>query len=270
MRTTSREYLGFTLVEVLVSIAILTMILVMATQITISARDTSLTSQSYLDAERQAGRVYEQLHRDIESMLIRNDLPWRFEQLEGNDECAFFTQRDGYAVGDGGVTDRRISLASYRVVNGALQRGSIGMQFGDKGASGGIEDGFLVMRKDLSPPDPPEENFQTLSDGVVRFELGFLSREEGASNTLRGLPANLEDLRAIVVTLVTIDSKARRVLSDEQLKAIEALFPEPVDGIKAGEEWNEIADDILAKGRGLPESALKRVRVTHRIFPIDS
>lgn len=261
---------GFTLVEVLVSIAILTIILVMATQITISARDTTTTSQRFIDAERQVGRIFGQLQRDFDSMLVRNDIPWQFEKEEGDDRLIFLTQRDGYSIDGGIAADRGISIAHYRVVEGALERGSIGLSFPEKGGGGDLASGFLVLQDDIDFPEPPVENFQVLSEGVLKFEIGFISRNEAGAGASFVLPNKLTDLRAITVTLVTIDPKSGRLLSPEQMSAVSALFPEPANGVRAGEEWSTVVEDILNQGRGLPQAALKQVRVSHRIYPIKS
>jgi len=126
---------GFTLVELLVSVFVLTIIILMVAQLMTSATTITRTGHKQIDTDTQARVVFDRMALDFAQMLKRTDVDYYVKQRSGynghgnghgwgrghngdlgSDQLAFFTQvpgyyPDGYTLGQ----QSSISLVAYRV-----------------------------------------------------------------------------------------------------------------------------------------------------------
>ena len=101
---------AFTLVELLVSMAVLTLLILLVAQLTNSANMTITGSRKHMDSDNEARVVMDRLASDISSMVLRTDVDvivkgWYSASgtnssttaiMPGNDSIYFFSESPGY------------------------------------------------------------------------------------------------------------------------------------------------------------------------------
>jgi hypothetical protein len=124
---------GFTLVELLVSVFVLTAIILLVAQLMTTATAISRTGNKHIDTDTQARAVFDRMALDFAQMLKRTDVDYYLKQRAnynghgnghgwgrggstdlGSDQMAFFTQVPGYNS-TGSSFGSPISLVAYRV-----------------------------------------------------------------------------------------------------------------------------------------------------------
>lgn len=124
---------GFTLIEVMVAVAVLAILIVFFAQLTNSTTAITRAGTRHMDADTQARAVLDRLGFDIGRMIRRNDLDYYIKGLasytghgnghgwgkklqggqQGSDQCAFFASVPGYYSQSSGQSP--ISLIAYRI-----------------------------------------------------------------------------------------------------------------------------------------------------------
>jgi prepilin-type N-terminal cleavage/methylation domain-containing protein len=124
---------GFTLIEIMVAVAVLVILIVFVAQLTNSATAITRLGTKHMDADTQARTVLDRLGFDIGRMIRRNDLDYYVKGpasytghgnghgwgnrlragQQGSDQCAFFASVPGYYPQTSGGSP--ISLVAYRV-----------------------------------------------------------------------------------------------------------------------------------------------------------
>jgi prepilin-type N-terminal cleavage/methylation domain-containing protein len=126
---------GFTLTELLVAVFVVTLIILMVTQLMSSATAITRTGNKHIDTNTQARAVFDRMALDFAQMLKRTDIDYYVKQRTGysghgnghgwgrgrngdlgSDQIAFFSQVPGYYP-DGYTSGQQssISLVAYRV-----------------------------------------------------------------------------------------------------------------------------------------------------------
>jgi prepilin-type N-terminal cleavage/methylation domain-containing protein len=128
---------GFTLVELLVSVFVLTIIILMVAQLMTSATTITRTGNKHIDTDTQARTVFDRMAVDFAQMLKRIDIDYyvkgptnynghgnghgwgrrRQTGQQGSDQLSFFSQVPGYYPSSGAQSP--ISLVVYRIYEGA-------------------------------------------------------------------------------------------------------------------------------------------------------
>ncbi len=123
IRRFSRSRQGaFTLAEMLVSIAVLTLLIVFVNQLVNSASKIATIGNKHMDSDNQARPVLDRMAEDIGGMVKRSDIDYLLKQPNNpqtgsgntskNDQIAFYTQVEGYAPT---TTQSHLSLVAYRI-----------------------------------------------------------------------------------------------------------------------------------------------------------
>ena len=162
--STSRPHGGFTLMELMVAMAITTIIVTVLVSITSIATDTWNRSRSELRAMRQGKAMIESMARDFEALVVRkgNEFEWLYaetpssmpgDRLESSNACdlIFFTAATDRYEGKIGTNDDKggdVSCVAYR------------LDFRDPVDPGGSSDfeTFVLNRKLVDP----NETFENL------------------------------------------------------------------------------------------------------------
>ena len=270
-RATAGTRRGFTLLELMVTMAIISVVLTATASISGHALMVQRGARARLESQRAANALFGQLRHDLAERVQRADTPLRFTRKSGNDELTLITKRYGFAV-QSDSADRRVSIASFRVRDHQLERAAAGFEFGDDPA----------LRPDLAtgtlaliniPPDGPEapadEAFQTLTAGVFRLEFSFLlsSADKPISATR---PADPDQIDAVVVTAASLDPSRRRMLDKEQLDRLAEQFRDAEDGQLPAARWSESTASLTSTLPGFPLDPLQNVRIHQSIFPLRS
>ena len=145
---------GFTLIEILVSVAVLLLIVVLFGQVVNHATTVTRVDNRHVDTDSQARVVLDRISADIGRMLKRTDVDYYVKQptgynghgnghayghkvqtgQQGSDQIAFFTQTQGYYP-SGFTTAQQgpISLIAYRVNEDSTQPAYLRLERMSKG-----------------------------------------------------------------------------------------------------------------------------------------
>ena len=124
---------GFTLIEIMVAVAVLVILILFVAQLTNSVTAITRVGTKHMDADTQARTVLDRMGFDIGRMIRRNDLDYYIKGpagytghgnghgwgkkltggQQGSDQCAFFASVPGYYPQSSGQGP--ISLVAYRV-----------------------------------------------------------------------------------------------------------------------------------------------------------
>lgn len=254
---------GFTLMELMVTMAILTVILLMASQVTESSRNAIRISEGRSLNDAIARRAFDQITRDLSRMIVREDARIEFKGQSGNDKIAFLTQARGLTTTEV-VGERAVSLVSYELVRNTtlgeqLVRGSRGHQFDDS-----AEDA-LNLDPTKPFPDIAPDNLQPVSNNIIRFEVEYLI--EGPTGVTRKTtaPDTNTNLRGLVVSLVTLDDRGRRAVRPDGIANLAAKFTDASNTKNTLETWTKTRDDLTKSSHaGVSREVLQSIRCYQR------
>src|SRR6266545_4325154 len=118
-----RRCAAFTLAELLVSVGVLVLLVLLATQLLNSAATITTLGHKKMDADSQARQVLDRMAIDFAQMIKRSDVdyylkssaapPLRNVPQPGNDQIAFYSAVPGYYPADNYQSP--VSLVAYRV-----------------------------------------------------------------------------------------------------------------------------------------------------------
>jgi prepilin-type N-terminal cleavage/methylation domain-containing protein len=121
-----RKAAGFTLIEMLVSMAVLVLLVLFIAQLFSSATATATMSRKHIDADEAARLVFDRMGSDFASMVRRADVNYIFYKQAnggstqpGNDAMYFYSEAPGYlnpsaAAGTSGSAST-MALVGYRI-----------------------------------------------------------------------------------------------------------------------------------------------------------
>src|ERR1051325_2172329 len=129
-----RTAAGFTIAELLVSIVVVVIITLIASQLMTSATAITRTGHKHFDTDTQARVVFDRMALDFGQMVKRTDVDYYIKQAnnynghgnghgcgrgrnndKGSDQMAFYTQVPGYYPAGSATGQSPISLVAYRV-----------------------------------------------------------------------------------------------------------------------------------------------------------
>jgi prepilin-type N-terminal cleavage/methylation domain-containing protein len=273
----SRLSRGFTLVELLVAIAVLAFIIIMIGQMVGGLSQAMTSNAKRLDATGQARLVFDRLGMDLAALPQRSDLGISFTKAptpatstNSSDSIAFYSTVTGYNG------TRSLALVSYRIQQTTsgrlfqLERGAIGTNW--------TSSGFFQ----IPPPYPslPTSNsdYDVLAPGVFRLAYRFLLKTGALSNTIPAAAQSgslvnndLSQVSGIVVALAALDNNSRLLLTtpSSQLPALAEAF---TDGVATNEPvaaWNAALNQTGGLSiAGIPNQVVQNVCVYQRTFYI--
>jgi prepilin-type N-terminal cleavage/methylation domain-containing protein len=262
---------GFSLVEILVATAVLSILALIIVQvISLTGRAINISSQN-LDAAGQARLVFDRLAIDLAARPDRSDLGMIFTKKTTNaSDCfRFYSQVGGYngARGITAVGYRIQTTNSNRLYQ--LERGATGTDFL---ATAQTPIQFLpqtIGAADAVSTDNPDTDYEVLAKGVFRLEFCYLlaSGKLTIANP-NASPTDFTGISAIVVALGVIDNRSLELLSGgsgTQLAALSNALQKTSDGDDPVSEWNQALSSGLVVS-GIPHAVLQNLRVYERIF----
>jgi prepilin-type N-terminal cleavage/methylation domain-containing protein len=250
---------AFTLTEMLVSIAVLTLLVLMLTQLMNNAAPIAHTANKHIDTDTEARTVFDRMAVDFGKMLKRSDIDYWLKQQgaryypghsaghsngkghtkgttqQGSDQIAFYSQVPGYYPSTGSQSP--ISLVAYRVNTTTYQLERMGKGLLWNGVPGSNTPMvFLPLTIDQTWPAATgtgaDPNYETIGPDVFRFEYYYLLKNglvtDNPWNTDATLTPphtsinGLKDVQAIAVAIAVIDPQSRSLLSLQNLIDLEA------------------------------------------------
>ncbi len=278
---------GFTLIEMLVAMTIFTILLGVMGSFTGQIQQSVGLVSSKVSAERSALEVIQQLDQDLQGRVRVPGAHFYWGKETGNDSLAFYTKRPGFEG------KRSASWIHYRVQPesterpSSLERGVSGLDY----EVGSPEVRTFPVSNSQSFESFPETiapaNYQSLSTQVLRFETAAMwldsqGNSQDPKMKLSGDPPlktdnslDVESLRAMVITIVTLDAKLVRTLTATQKKAIAGQFKDAESTTIASQNgsgtlaaiWSAKAEKFkeLAAATSIPISTARALRVYERI-----
>ena len=241
---------AFTLAEMLVSIAVLTLFVLIMSQLLNSEATIATLGNKRMDADSQGRSVLDRMAVDFGQMVKRSDVDYYLKggtggSQTGNDQIAFYSQVPGYYPPSGSQSP--VSLVAYRVnsLSGAaafnkLERMGKGLLW--NGVSPSITPVvFSPLTISVSWPTATTNNsidsdYEVAGPQVFRFEYYYLLKGQtvGGQTYLSILSYTpwdtritghtaingFQDVSAIGVTIAVIDPQSRASVSDSQLATL--------------------------------------------------
>lgn len=268
-----RTRLAFTLIEMLAAMAVFSLLMVMIFQAILLSSKVVGESEKKADAVAELRWSLDRIGIDLSARPARDDLPYRFEQLPGNDQMDFFSEMTAYIPGSAPGQPRSVSLISYRIdVSGAspprLMRAASYL-FWDAAPTLGF------VPSVSAPLNPPSSiPLDPLAGSVFRMEISFL--EKGTGRLLASAPpgpaALRQSIQGMFVTLAAFDQRTRLALGSPQaqLTALAAEFPDAQDGNDVFREWSDrlTALDALNSATSIAVVHLGGIRLLQRYYDL--
>ncbi len=287
-----RESRGFTLVEMLVAMAVLALIVVLVLQMVNSPADTTTGSRKRIDADAEARGVLDRMGRDFAGMLNRPDADVLFQKNPANDVIYFMSEAPGV-----GSSPSTISLVGYRITtNSALLPGRPVLERLGKALPWDSTNGpvFLtysganttpetnstipgrwsgVIGSDTYDNGSSGTDYQLLSPSVFRFEYCFLNKDGSYSSTnASGASGGLTNVAAVVVALGVLDETSRKIVTNSS-NAPSSLRDPATDtlitnasGLMAAIWKTNVESVSFPSSSGLPKPAASQIRIYQRTF----
>ena len=283
-----RPYAGrkgaFTLLEMLLSLALLSILVITTTQLINGTATFTKESKNRMSADAQARLVFDCMANDFSRIIQRRDVDLCINKQNGNDSIFFFSEVPGYYASSDTSSIAGVSLVGYRInTSNQLERIGKGLTWtgnpssptpgsvkyltftGTTADSGSrIQAWWPVTSPTTTGTDP---DFQVLAPGVYRLEISFLLTN-GTYSSKPYIPPHtsadgLADVSAIIVSLGILDETSRRLVSD--FKPAIAALPDAVEGQPVIETWG--GGNYLTSS-GIPRTAASQLRIYQRFFYI--
>ena len=284
--------MGFSLIEIMFSIAILALLVVMLSRMVGSASTIATLGHKRMDLDSQVRPVLDRLAVDLAQMIKRPDVDYYGKSTTdlqtgagggGNDRFAFFTTglpTAGYYPASGSQSP--VCLVSYRI-NASNTSASFNRT--ERMGKGLLWNGVSTTYKPLmfgpagtlvanwpyvadnTSPDP-DNGYETVGQYVFRFEYCYLLKTTGLLASSAGSPG-MQDVAAIIVTLAAVDPTSRVLLSDANMTTLISRlvdFPtDPTPSTKASDlttSWQAGLDATT----DMPRPAVDGIRIYQRTF----
>jgi hypothetical protein len=284
----SRGYKGaFTLAELLVSIGVLVLLILLATQLLNSAATITTLGHKQMDADSQARQLLDRMAIDFAQMVKRNDVDFFAKgttapnslggTMTGNDQIAFYSTVPGYYPSTGSQSP--VSLVAYRV-NSLI--GAIALNKMERLGKGLVWNGVsatstpvvfwatitsswaAATSSSLADPD-----YEIIGPQVFRFEYCYLLTN-GSFVITPPLDSNgradLSQITAIVADIAVIDSRSKVLLTNAQITTpLASSLTDYTAGMVPGQlraNWQTALDGVTS----LPRPAISGIRLYERYF----
>lgn len=181
-----RQPSGFSIIELLVAMAVFLLIAVVVANIVGSTAQITGLAKRLMGAEAAANQTFDRMTSDFQRAILRPDLPDRIEKRGVNDLLVFYAQGDAYE-GDRGISSIAYDVAYGNGTQAGLMRG-VGGYFWQSGNGtqlpfAGVtparpsEPEATEFAEDANPERPSDDDFEVLGPGVFRFEVVFLLKD---------------------------------------------------------------------------------------------
>ena len=270
---------GFTHVELIVSITVLTVVVVSIARLIGEATALTDSAGRRIEADGQVRRLMDRIAIDLNQMVKRADIDFYLKTSAnpqpGNDQLAFYGEGPGYYPSSGSQSS--ISLVGYRI-NAQNNMERLGKGLVWSGVSSGSSP-LVFLPQTIATTWPtavnnaPDADYEIVATNVFRFEYyywltnGSYSETPWDAGAGHNAPVGMRDVVAIAVGFASIDSKSRNLLSDAQLRTIAASmndFAPSLGPETLVSQWQ----DALNRTNGLPQPALSGIRLHQHWFEL--
>jgi hypothetical protein len=284
---------AFTIVELLVSTAILMILVLLVGRLFSSAAIITTSGYKRIDAEAQIRPLFDRMAIDFSQMVKRSDVDYCLKSASnsqpGNDQIAFYATVSGYSSSN---SLSPVSLVAYRVNSTStstsfnkLERMSKGLVWnGASTTDPPILFAPIALASPSSLPSPngtpvfpsagnsaPDSDYELIAPYVFRFEYSYLLKSGANSvnpwDTSAGHSSvsGMQDVAAISVCVAAIDPKSRVIIRDSQLTTLTGRLNDFAASMKPGDllsQWQGALDTAT----DMPRQLFQGVRIYERYF----
>ncbi|MEZ0295555.1 MAG: prepilin-type N-terminal cleavage/methylation domain-containing protein [Candidatus Methylacidiphilales bacterium] len=280
---------GFTLAEMLVALGVLSILIMVLSQIFTTTSKVTLVLSKHLDADSQARLALDRISYDISQMIQRPDVDYYFPAAasdNGNDQMYFFSESSGYYPATGltpaepsGISttsklDPRstVSLIGYRINTDTnqLERLSKGLVW--SGVSGGSSLVYLPQTiLGIWPSLATDKDYQVISDGIFRLQIQYLVQNATIASKISNVPNlqgilpgntgyyNPREVKAIVISIAILDPSTQKTIPAGSLSIAANNLPSATAPALPLATWRSRQASL-----GIPEHASSHVRFYQR------
>ena len=281
----ARPRRGFTLTELLVAIAVLSLMLVTLATMTSFVTKIWLSGLGAADNYTKARVVLNLMDRDIQNMVLRRDLAAFVDGTGNTALCRFYTNEAGQpGTGfTGGTFDTRsVSLVQYSLATTAttamLQRLNYGMNF--LPASSGARP-VVGSTTTLAVPSNATLQTDTLFTGIVQFEWQFIDGTgtiQTPSSTTPFVynfasPGATSNYRAVIISMVVLNNYAYTIATKNttcmaMLTGTTCFSTTAPTNQTYSQVWNAFLAAPSTSFSTLPEPVRRGIQVFERHIPL--
>lgn len=274
---------GFSLVELLVSVAVLVVLVLLVSRLFSTAAAITTSGKKRMDADAQIRPLFDRMAVDFSQLIKRADVDYYLKSSanpqNGNDQLAFYSTVPGYYPSSGSQSP--ISLVGYRINSipssttfYKLERMSKGLVWNGVSAT---DKPILFLPFTIAGTWPAATNasvdsdYELIAPFIFRFEYYYLLKNGSFSitpwDTATGHSAvsGMQDVAAISVCIAAIDPKSRALLSDPQLTTLAGRLADFSTSMAPGalrSQWQSALDATT----DLPRPPIQGVRIYERYF----
>jgi hypothetical protein len=284
---TPNETDGFTLSELVVTVGVLVLLVLLATQLLKSAATVTTVGHKQMDADSQARQLLDRMAIDFAQLVKRNDLDLFAKgtiapnsvggTMTGNDQIAFYSAVPGYYPSTGSQSP--VSLVAYRVNSAATSTSYNKMERMGKGLIwNGVDPSYTPVAfmpitiaaswAAATSSSASDTAYEVIGPQAFRFEYAYLLTNGSVSIAppLDGNShADLSQIAAIIVDIALIDPKSKLLLTNVQITSLAAQLIDFPTGRPPGylrTQWQTILDTNTT----LPRPAVSGIRLYERVF----
>jgi len=266
---------AFSLVEVLVAMAIFLFMAVMVASITGGVSRIAGQSQRRMGVDGGVRQSLSRISADFSRAIIRSDLPFRIEKKSGNDGLIFPAASEGYSAGRG------ITMLGYQVANATLQRGAEATTW-TAGSSALFFTSVTNAVSSNSYLSISSANYEILESDIFRMEVAFLMGDGSikssvgtnaggttyiASFASTPRTASSNAIRAVIVTVAAVDSRARALMTPSEYSQLANNFSDATAGSDPLTAWKGYLTNSPAV---LSQPAREGIHIYQRYIYIDN
>ena len=264
---------AFTILELLVSIAVLVVLILLVSRLFTSAAAVITSGNKRMDADAQLRPLFDRIAIDFSQMVRRSDLDFFGKNtaapnssggsMGGNDQIAFYSCVAGYYPTPSFQSP--ISLVGYRVNSDSTGRSFNKLERMSKGLIwNGVSSSYTpILFLDSAATttiankwpaavsnSTTDSDYELIGPYVFRFEYYYLLSNGSLSDT---------------VCLAIIDPKTKVLISDSQLTTLAGRLPDFSSSMRPGDllrQWQAALDATT----DIPRPSVSAVRIYERYF----
>jgi hypothetical protein len=262
---------AFTLAELLVSVGVLVLLVLLATQLLNSAATITTLGHKQMDADSQARQVLDRMAIDFAQLVKRSDLDFLAKgtvapnsvggAMAGNDQITFYSTVPGYYPSSGYQSP--VSLVGYRInFQNRMERMGKGLVWNGVSST---DTPVVFMPLTISATWPsvntPASDYEVIGPQIFRFEYCYL----GTDGTLSITPPSISSMAAIIADIAVIDPKSKVLLANTQITSLAGQLVDYGPGMTPAQlrtQWQ----NTLNTNPTLPRPAVSGIRLYERFF----
>jgi hypothetical protein len=285
MKDVRHHRAAFTLAELLVSIGVLVLLVLLATQLLNSAATITNLGHKQMDADSQARQLLDRMAIDFAQLVKRSDVDFWAKgtvapnsaggAMAGNDQITFYSTVPGYYPSSGSQSP--VSLVAYRINSqNQMERMAKGLVWNGVSST---DTPVVFMPIKISAAFPSinsgsDPSSEVIGPQVFRFEYCYLLKADGSLSITP--PTYVSGIAAIVADIAVIDSKSKVLLNNTKIATFNTpgqvnFLSEYASGMIPGQlraQWQNTINNARDPNTNapLPPPALSGIRLYERFF----